>query len=88
MPSSESKRTVIRVLSGVGAVAVLYVGLAWWTSRDVPSSMAVEGVQIGGLSVDQAAAKLIAELGPKATAPITVTVPDSDKSFTVDPTTA
>jgi len=88
MPSSESKRTVIRVLSGVGAVAVLYVGLAWWTSRDVPSSMAVEGVQIGGLSVDQAAAKLTAELGPKATAPITVTVPDSDKSFTVDPAAA
>ena len=50
MPSSESKRTVIRVLSGVGAVAVLYVGLAWWTSRDVPSSMAVEGVQIGRAS--------------------------------------
>ena len=88
MPSSESKRTVIRVLSGVGAVAVLYVGLAWWTSRDVPSSMTVEGVQIGGLSVDQAAARLTAELGPKAAAPITVTVPDSDKSFTVDPAAA
>ena len=88
MPSNDSSRMVIRVLSGFGVVAALYGGLAWWSSRDMPSSMSVEGVQIGGLSIDQAAARLTEQLGPKAAAPITVTVPDSDKSFTVDPAAA
>lgn len=88
MRRSEAAKTATRLLGAIVVLGALYVGIAWWTSRQVPADMTVEGVSVGGLSVDQASERLTTQLGPVAAAPITITTPNSGPSFSIDPHTA
>jgi vancomycin resistance protein YoaR len=59
---------------GVVLAAGGYAATVWAvSSADVPEGTTVRGVDIGGLSTEQAAARLEAELGDEAAAPIPVT---------------
>ncbi|MEO7233829.1 MAG: VanW family protein [Lapillicoccus sp.] len=67
------------------ALAVAYVLLAVVVGRQVPTTASVSGVAIGGLTRDAALARLAAELGPRGSAPVTVAVGATGRSFTLDP---
>ncbi|MEO7588446.1 MAG: hypothetical protein ABIS84_10525, partial [Arachnia sp.] len=64
-----------------GAWAGAYVA----AGDQVPANATVEGVAIGGLSPAAAEQKLREELDPKYAAAITVGVPETDVSVTLDP---
>jgi vancomycin resistance protein YoaR len=71
---------------GLGAVLLAggYATTVWAvSSSDVPEGTTVRGVDIGGLSTDEAAARLEAELGDEASAPIPVTA--GEASTELDP---
>jgi len=72
----------------VVAVAILvgaYVAVAWWTGRQVPAALVVEGVSVGGMSTEQAAERLTTELAAKAKTPIRVDLAGTQSSVSIDP---
>ncbi|PFG42485.1 putative peptidoglycan binding protein [Isoptericola jiangsuensis] len=79
-----------RVLLGAGlgvvVLAGLYAGAQWFVADDVAQGTTVAGVDVGGLSADEAVAALDAELGPRAVEPVPVRA--GDASGTLDPTAA
>lgn len=82
------RRSGLRALIGVVVLVGAYLALAWWSSTRVPSSASVEGVQVGGLSPEQARERLAKELAAKAAAPVQVKLGDTGTSITVDPAAA
>ena len=66
-------------MAGIVGVMVIvggtWVGAHFAAGDQVPINASVEGVAIGGLSVDEAEQKLKEELEPKYAAPVTVAVP-------------
>lgn len=70
-----------RVLLGVGGAAtlfaVLYGGAVAYAGDGVPRGTTVRGVDIGGLSPQEAERKLVERLGPRASEPMTVQVGDA-----------
>ncbi len=76
--------------SVVGGLAVLagatYVAGYVMAGDNTPRNASVQGVAIGGMTAEQAQAKLKAELGPKAEAAITVQ--GNGKSATINPAQA
>lgn len=83
----KSKKTVKIVAAVLGGLVVLLgvlygVGFAL-AGGGVPTGTTVNGVAIGGMTNEQAAAKLQAELGPRLSAQLTVT--GEGKSATLDP---
>ncbi|WP_370893715.1 VanW family protein [Janibacter sp. GXQ6167] len=74
------------VLAGVFVLLVLaglYVAAAWFLAGRIPPDTRVGGVNIGGMSENEARAALDARLGPQSTKPIEITV--GDESQNVDP---
>ena len=67
------------LMAGIVGVMVIvggtWVGAHFAAGDQVPINASVEGVAIGGLSVDEAEQKLKEELEPKYAAPVTVAVP-------------
>jgi hypothetical protein len=63
---------VIALLTAAALAAPTTVGAA--DPRIVPPGTSAGGVDLSGLTVDEAAGKLAAELGPKIAAPVAVTV--------------
>ena len=62
------------IVAGLFALlGVAYVGAHFMASDTVPRNATVNGVPIGGLSVDEATAKLTAELSPADRAEFTLT---------------
>ncbi|WP_418277619.1 VanW family protein [Isoptericola jiangsuensis] len=78
------------MLIGAGLAVVvlggLYMGAQWFVSDDVAKGTTVAGVDIGGLSADEAVSALESELGPRAVEPITVQA--GDATSTLDPAEA
>ncbi len=73
---------------GLIVLGGVYVALAWWSGRQIPSSAVVEGVTIGGLSREEAADRLAGDLSPQAAMPLTIEVREVGTDFIVDPATA
>jgi vancomycin resistance protein YoaR len=73
-------RTVLALLLLAGA----YVVLASFVSRQVPASVRVEGVSIGGLSPAEAGDRLADALDDRATTPIRIELADTGQTVTVD----
>lgn len=65
--------TVLVLLLGGG-----YVGAAYATQDSLPATLTVEGVDVSGLSVEEAAPELEAALGERAARDITVSVAEQD----------
>ncbi|SDC53762.1 Vancomycin resistance protein YoaR, contains peptidoglycan-binding and VanW domains [Sanguibacter gelidistatuariae] len=74
--------------TGIGLVvaAGAYVGAQWHFADRIPRGTTVAGVDIGGLSSDDAVARLTTELGGISTAPIPVTA--GEAATTIDPVSA
>ncbi|WP_241384922.1 VanW family protein [Rhodococcus sp. CH91] len=77
--SNLPKRTIALVVGGVVALlAVLYVADLAVSSGKVPRGVTVAGIEIGGMSLDSAEAKLTEELTPRLEAPVVVTAGDTE----------
>lgn len=74
--------------TGVGVVvaAGAYLGAQWHFADRIPNGTTVAGVDIGGLSSDDAVARLTTELGGISTAPVPVTA--GEAATTIDPVSA
>ena len=71
-----------------GAVAVaagLYVGAAFYFADLIPANTSVSGVSIGGMTEEDAAAKVESELQGVVSEPVPVTVAGTDISTEIDP---
>lgn len=81
------RRRTWLLASIIGVVVILggtWVGAHFAAGDQVPTNASVEGVPIGGLSVDEAEVKLSEELQPKYAALVTVAAPDGS-SATLEP---
>ena len=103
-PTKGKNRALKGALVFIGAAVVLggaYVGAAYYFQDKVPSGTSVQGVEIGGMTRDQAVQTLETELGGRNTTPFTVTVEEAtaeinpadsglafDAAATVDPLTS
>jgi vancomycin resistance protein YoaR len=89
-PDQPERRTWPRALAiGAGVAVVLggaYVGALWAWADTVPRGTTVAGVEIGGLTSQEAEARLETDLVPVATGEIPVAV--GDRRTTLDPATA
>ncbi|HVL84291.1 MAG TPA: VanW family protein, partial [Pseudonocardia sp.] len=84
-PRRRSRRLL--VLAGIVAVlALLYVGDLVLSAGTVPRGVTVTGVPVGGLSPAAAEERLRAEIEPRTTQPVPVTV--GEVSTEIDPATA
>ncbi|MBK8468742.1 MAG: VanW family protein [Candidatus Phosphoribacter sp.] len=81
-------RIALRSLLAVVVLCGVYLGLAWWTGRQVPSQVVVEGVSIGGLGPEEAVERLTRELADTAKAPIRVDLADTGTSIALEPSSA
>ncbi|MDK6275732.1 VanW family protein [Pseudoglutamicibacter cumminsii] len=84
--AEKRKRGGLIATSITGGVLLLagaaYVGSAWYTSDKLPANLTVSGVDISGLSTDEAAAKLDKELGSKLTKELTLTAGNATTKVT------
>ncbi|NCT91134.1 vanomycin resistance protein VanB [Cellulomonas sp. APG4] len=89
-PDDERSRRWPRVLGIAAAVVVvlggLYVGALWLWSDRVPPGTTVAGVEVGGLTADQAVSLLDEQLAAAETEPVPVSA--GDKRTTLDPVVA
>lgn len=78
------RRGLYWTLGGVaGLIVLLYVGGWFLTGDRVPKGVSVAGVDIGGMTADEAAATLDDELGAQETAPIVVQY--DGQQYEIDP---
>ena len=81
----EWSRIVVRSVVAVAILVGAYVAVAWWTGRQVPAALAVEGVSVGGMTTEQATERLTTELAAKAKTPIRVDLAGTQSSVSIDP---
>lgn len=85
MARAERRTDVLRLLLALVVLGGAYLGLCTWSAQHVPANASVGGIQIGGMSPEQARAAI--EKGSRSVlaTPIAVTVPGDDTSFDVVP---
>ena len=82
-PSSRSRRRtgIIIAVAVPATIVAIYLLAVLTTAGGIPSNTVVADVEIGGLSQQEAAAKLETELADTAAAPITATALESETTF-------
>jgi hypothetical protein len=88
MTRREAAAVAVRLFLSVLVLGGLYAALAWWTGQSLPAQVTVDGVEVGGLTREQAQSRLAVGLAGAATGPITVHVGDTARTFVVDPAKA
>ena len=73
---------------GLAVAAVAYLLLALVVGRQVPTAASVEGIDVGGLSREEAVAGLERQLAGAATAPIVVSLGSTGRSVSIRPADA
>ena len=73
---------------GLAVAAVAYLLLALVVGRQVPTAASVEGIDVGGLSREEAVAGLEQQLAGAATAPIVVSLGSTGRSVSIRPADA
>ena len=87
LPASDAARKLILIgLAAVGVLIALYVAAIVVTGSGVRSGTTVEGVNIGGLSREEAIAELNNSIGARATKPLKVR--SGEQQLLVDPVAA
>lgn len=76
---------VARLGIGLLLAAAAYLAVCWWVTRQMPATVRIEGINVGGTTAEQAVARLDRELGAKAKAPVHIDLADSGRSIVVDP---
>ncbi len=85
VPAKRTRHKVAFLACAVVALlAVVYVGAAFLLSNRVPAGTEIAGVDVSGMSREDARAALVSLLSPRASEPVTVSV--GEKEATVDPT--
>lgn len=79
-------RPLLIVAAVVAVLALVYVGDLLLSNGSVPRGVTVAGVPVGGLGLADAEQRLRAEIEPRTTQPVQVTV--GEVSSQIDPTTA
>ncbi len=74
--------------AGLAVLAIAYLILAFVVGRQVPTTASVEGVDVGGLSREEAVTRLEQQLAGVATAEMVVTVGSTGRTFSVEPAEA
>lgn len=85
-PPRRRRRRWLIVAGLVALLALLYVGDLLLSSGAVPRGVTVAGVSVGGLPVAEAEQRLRAEIEPRTTRPVAVTVGDATSE--IDPAKA
>jgi vancomycin resistance protein YoaR len=80
------RRTLLVVSAVVGVLGLLYAGDLLFSSGSVPRGVVVAGVAVGGLPLDEAEQRLRADVEPRLTRPIPVSVGDATSE--IDPVAA
>ncbi len=88
MASGRAGEVALKTVLAVLLLAAAYVALAWYVSRQVPASVRVENISVGGLSPDQAIERISAELAPKQRALVRIELADTGDAVTVEPAAA
>lgn len=88
MPMTDKRAIVLRMAVSSTLLSAAYLGLCWWSADHLPSSVAVGGIQIGGMSRTQALAAIDQGAQKVLNRPIVVSVPDSEATFDVVPARA
>jgi vancomycin resistance protein YoaR len=82
----DGRRAVLRLVVSLLVLGGLYLGLATFLGRSVATGTLVEGVNVGGMSPEQAAVTLKRALAVQASRPVVLRTPT--RSVTLDPATA
>ena len=85
MATKEGRTTALQMLIAVLVLGAAYLVLALVVGRQVPAQATIERVDVGGMTPQVASARLKRALGPLATTPITVTVGDTGRTMSIDP---
>lgn len=88
MPLRDVGVIAARLVGTLLLLGAAYVGLSWWITRQMPATVRIEGVNVGGTSPEEAVARLDKELGTKAKAPVHVDLADTGRSIVLDPASA
>jgi vancomycin resistance protein YoaR len=88
MARAERRTDVLRLLLALVVLGGAYLGLCAWSAQHVPANASVGGIQIGGMSPEQARAAIDKGSRSVLATPIAVTVPGDDASFEVVPAKA
>lgn len=88
MGSGRSGELALKAVLALFTVAAAYVVLAWYVSRQVPASVRVENVSVGGLSPQEATERISADLTPKARALVRVELADTGSTVILEPASA
>lgn len=76
-------RIVARLVVAVAVLGGAYAGLSLWLSGHLPANTTVAGINVGGMSAEQAASTLTSDLAKAATAPVVVRA--GDDTVKLDP---
>lgn len=63
-------------------LAALWGGLAWWTTQHIAAGTTVSGVDLSGLSPEQASTRLSEQIGTQLAQPVTLTVGQGSSELT------
>lgn len=88
MATRNGRSTVLRIVVVAAVLGAAYLVLALLVGRQVPANASVEGIRIGGMTPQLAAATLKRDLAAAATTPIRLHVGGTGKVLSVDPTAA
>ena len=88
LTAKEAGTIALRMVVALIVLGGAYLALAVFVGRQLPSSATVEGVRVGGMSLEHASATLKRELAAKAATPVRVDIPGTGKTLALAPASA
>jgi vancomycin resistance protein YoaR len=85
MALNDQRASIIRLAIASAVLVGSYLALAAWSAHQLPSTVSVGGIAIGGLSEDEAEAEIVTKSEALLATPISLTVPGRDKPLEVVP---
>ena len=79
---SRRRRTALAVVTGLGVLALLWVGAAWWNTANLAPGSSISGVAVGGMSLSEARQAVATQTQDVLDDPVTVTVNGSSAQIT------
>ena len=79
---SRRRRTALAVVTGLGVLALLWLGAAWWNTANLAPGSSISGVAVGGMSLSEARQAVATQTQDVLDDPVTVTVNGSSAQIT------
>lgn len=77
----QKRSALIWVAAAALIFGIVYVGIAFYFSDKIPSNTTVAGVKVGGMSREDAAAKLKSQLSSRLSGPVKVSIGGKEQTF-------